>query len=306
MRMNTRLAIFATALMLMSSITMAAEIPDRADLLKPAPNKAWDRFSFGKVETVEIAPGLYSYSGSARTIFMVTKDGVIATDPLTPKDTKAMRVEIRKVTDKPVKYVVYSHNHWDHVSGGQIFKDEGAQFISHEKCVQHFKDKPNPNVVMPDITFPKNYTVKLGGRSLELIYLGPNHGDCLVFMRPDSENGKYLFAVDIATPGGAPLTFMAGYDPYNWLRTLKELEAMDFSVMIPGHGVALADKSSITERRKYLEALMAAVKKANDEGMPGDQIPEKVRVPEFAYLRGYELNIRDNVRRMQAYWGIGD
>ena len=76
--------------------------------------------------------------------------------------------------------------------------------------------------------------------------------------------------------------------------------------MIPGHGVPLADKSSITERRKYLEALMAAVKKANDDGMPADQIPEKVRVPEFAYLRGYELNIRDNVRRMQAYYGIGE
>ena len=297
---------FVGAIMAFSWPAMADDIPDRAELLKPAPNPAWNNFGAGRPITQEIAPGLYTFSGSARTIFMVTKDGVIATDPATPKDAKAMREEIRKVTDKPVKYVVYSHNHWDHVSGGQIFKDEGAKFISHEKCVQHFKDKPNPEIVMPDITFPKNYTLKLGGRSLELIYLGPNHGDCLVFMRPDSENGKYLFAVDIATPGGAPLTFMAGYDPANWLRTLKELEAMNFSVMIPGHGVPLADKSSITERRKYLEALMAAVKKANDEGMPGDQIPEKVRVPEFAYLRGYELNVRDNVRRMQAYYGIGE
>jgi glyoxylase-like metal-dependent hydrolase (beta-lactamase superfamily II) len=217
-----------------------------------------------------------------------------------------MRAEIRKVTDQPVKYVVYSHNHWDHVRGGKIFKDEGAPFISHEKCVAHFRDKPNPDIVMPDITFSTSYTLKLGGRSLELIYLGPNHGDCLTFMRPDSEGGKYLFAVDIATPGGAPLTFMAGYDPHHWLRTLKALEAMDFSVMIPGHGVAIADKSSITERRRYLEALMAAVKAAVDAGMPASEIPDKVRVPEFAYLRGYELNIRDNVRRMQAYYGIGE
>jgi glyoxylase-like metal-dependent hydrolase (beta-lactamase superfamily II) len=284
----------------------ATDIPDRADFLKPAPNPAWNRFGFGKVETVEIAPGLYSYSGSARNIFMVTPEGVIATDPLTTRDAKALREEIRKVTDKPVKYVVYSHNHWDHVRGGQIFKDEGAKFIAHEKCVQHFKDKPDPEVVMPDITFSDTYSVKLGGRTLDLIYLGPNHSDCLIFMRPDSDNGKYLFAVDIATPGGAPLTFMAGYDPYHWLRTLRELEAMPFTVMIPGHGVPVADKSSITERRRYLEALMAAVKKAVDEGMPAADIPDKVRVPEFAYLRGYELNIRDNVRRMQAFYGIGE
>ncbi|MDX2143344.1 MAG: MBL fold metallo-hydrolase [Rhodospirillaceae bacterium] len=304
--MRTMLMAALRASALLATTAMATEVQDRADLLKPAPNTAWNRFGVGKVETVEISPGLYSYSGSARNIFLVTKDGVIATDPLTAKDAKQMREEIRKITDKPVKYVVYSHNHWDHVSGGQIFKDEGAQFIAHEKCVQHFKDKPNPTVVIPDITFPKNYTVKLGERSLDLIYLGPNHSDCLVFMRADGEARKYLFAVDIATPGGAPLTFMAGYDPYNWVRTLKELEAMDFTVMIPGHGVPIADKSSLTERRRYLEALMAAVKKAVDEGMPPNEIPDKVRVPEFAYLRGYELNVRDNVRRMQAFYGIGE
>ncbi|MSO97503.1 MAG: MBL fold metallo-hydrolase [Rhodospirillaceae bacterium] len=301
-----KLSILATVISALSASAFAADAPTREELLRPAPNPAWNRFVVGKGETLELTPGVYTYSGSARTIFIVTKDGVIATDPATPADAKAMREAIRKVTDKPVKYVVYSHNHWDHVRGGQIFKDEGAKFISHEKCVQHFKDKPDPDIVMPDITFPKNYTVKLGGRKLELIYLGPNHGDCLVFMRPDGDAHKYLFAVDIATPGGAPLTFMAGYDPYNWIRTLKELEAMDFTAIIPGHGVPLADKSALTERRHYLEAVMAAVKKATDEGMPADQIADKVRVPEFAYLRGYDINVRDNVRRMQAFYGIGE
>ena len=57
---------------------------------------------------------------------MVTPDGVIATDPLTPKDAKQMREEIRKVTDKPVKYLVYSHHHYDHIAGGKPFKEAGA------------------------------------------------------------------------------------------------------------------------------------------------------------------------------------
>lgn len=305
--MRPKIFFWASAFLISTSLAHAADTPARSDLLQPAPNKAWNAFGVRGHDTQEIAPGLYTfrYTGT-RNIFMVTKDGVIATDPISPEAAKVMREEIRKITDKPVKYVVYSHNHWDHVPGGQIFKDEGAQFIAHEKCAVHFKDKPNRDIVTPDITFPENYTVKLGGRTLDLIYLGVNHSDCLVFMRPDSDNRKYLFAVDIATPGGAPLTFMAGYDPHNWLRTLKELEAMDFSVMIPGHGVPLADKSSLTERRKYLEALMAAVKKAVDEGMPPNEVGEKVRVPEFAYLRGYEINIRDNVRRIQAYYGIGE
>ncbi len=281
--------------------------PSRADLLKPAPNPAWNAFTVRGFDTTEIAPGLYTfrYTGT-RNIFMVTPDGVIATDPISPEAAKVMRAEIRKVTDKPVKYVVYSHNHWDHIPGGQIFKGEGAAFISHEKCVAHFKDKPNPDIVMPDITFAKDYDLKLGGRTLKLFSLGPNHGDCLIFMQPDAENGRYLFGVDIATPGGAPLTFMVGYDPFNWLRTLKELETMNFGVLIPGHGPPVADKSSLTERRRYLEALMAAVKAAMDAGMPAREIEEKVRVPEFAYLRGYDINVRDNVRRIQAYYAIGE
>ncbi|MBL8642619.1 MAG: MBL fold metallo-hydrolase [Rhodospirillaceae bacterium] len=281
--------------------------PSPAELLKPAPNSSWSAFSVRGSDVIELAPGLYTfrYQGT-RNIFMVTKDGVIASDPINTEAAKLLRAEIRKVTDKPVKYVVYSHNHWDHAPGGQIFKDEGAKFISHKNCVAHFKDKPNPDIVMPDITFEKTYAVKLGGRKLDLIYLGVNHGDCLIFMQPDTEGGKYLFGVDIATPGGAPLTYIPVYDLHNWLRTLKELEAMNFSVLIPGHGVPIADKSSLNERRRYMEALMAAVKKAIDEGMPGNEIPDKVRVPEFAYLRGYETNIRDNVRRIQTYYGIGE
>lgn len=295
------------ATLALSTTTTLAQSPSRDQLLKPAPNTAWNAFGLRGYDTTQIAPGLYSFRHlGTRNMFMVTKDGVIATDPISVESAKLMRDEIRKITDKPVKYVVYSHNHWDHIPGGQVFKDEGAKFIAHEKCVAHFKDKPNADIVMPDITFSKNYTVKLGGQKLKLLYLGPNHSDCLVFMQPNTDNGKYLFGVDIATPGGAPLTFMAGYDVYNWLRTLKELEALNFSVLIPGHGAPIADKSSITERRRYMEALMSAVKKAIDDGMPQDQIPEKVRVPEFAYLRGYETNIRDNVRRMQAYYGIGE
>ena len=61
-----------------------------------------------------------------RNIFIVTDDGVIATDPLNPKAAGILMREIKKIPDKPVKYLVYSHNHWDHVLGGKIFQQAGA------------------------------------------------------------------------------------------------------------------------------------------------------------------------------------
>jgi glyoxylase-like metal-dependent hydrolase (beta-lactamase superfamily II) len=285
---------------------LAADAPSRDDLMKPAPNPAWDKFAAAGSDTMEIAPDLYSFRfGGTRSIFIVTRDGVIATDPGDPQMAKAYREAIRKVTPKLVKYVVYSHEHWDHARGGKIFKDEGAKFVSHRNCVAHFKEVPNPEVVMPDITFTGNHTVKLGQHKLELIYLGRNHGDCMVVMRPDIENGKYLFVVDLATPGGMPMDFMPDYFPVQWIKALKEIEAMDVSVILPGHGVPLAHMSSITERREYLEALMAAVKADIDAGIPRPQIPDRIRLPKFAHLRGYEQNLRDNARRISAFYGIG-
>ena len=154
-----------------------------------------------------------------RNIFVITDDGVIVTDPLNPKAAKLLQSEIRKRTDKPVKYVVYSHNHHDHISGGNIFEAEGAQFIGHTNLVKQLSDHPSPVIPMPDITFDNSYTLTLGGRTLELSYLGPNHGDSLVVMRLPEE--KTLFVVDIVTPRRVAFRGIPDFWPDEWIRSLK-------------------------------------------------------------------------------------
>ena len=82
-------------------------------------------------ETTRIADGVYSFRFFFHNnIFIVTDRGVIATDPISARGAQTMMDEIKKVTDQLVKYVVYSHEHWDHISGGQVFKDAGARFIN--------------------------------------------------------------------------------------------------------------------------------------------------------------------------------
>ncbi|MDX2224233.1 MAG: MBL fold metallo-hydrolase [Rhodospirillaceae bacterium] len=304
--MKTSFLLAAAAAMALAGPAAGADKPTREQMMSPAPNPFWNAMTLTGYETEKIAEDLYAFRHiGTRTIFIVTGEGVIVADPISPASAKILREEIRKVTSEPVKYVVYSHEHWDHVPGAKIFKDEGAQIVAHENCGKHFTDLPHPDIVMPDITFPDDYTLKLGRHSVELIYLGPNHGDCMVFMRPDIERGKYVFVVDLFTPGGAPLSYFPDYAPHHWVRAMKELEALKPDTFINGHGVTLSHPSALTERRRYLEALMAAVKKAIDDGMPPTEIPDKVRLPEFAYLRGYEANIRDNVRRVQTFYGIG-
>ena len=88
--------------------------------------------------------------------------------PISPEAAAKYREAIAAVTDQPVKYVVYSHAHWDHARGGQIFKDEGATFVAQERCVDNIAESPNPDIVPPDETFTDSYTVSLGDKALDL------------------------------------------------------------------------------------------------------------------------------------------
>lgn len=259
-------------------------------------------------EVTEIAPGYYSLRHRAnRNVFWITSQGVIVTDPGNIEQARVLREEVRKLTPLPVKFVIYSHHHWDHVVGGAIFKQEGAKFVSHANCASQFRDFPNKDIVMPDIVFKgARHVVRLGERRITLRYLGPNHGDCLVIMTPDHVDVPFI--VDLGTAGGMPLPYIADYSLHHWVRSLRELESWSFAQYVGGHGIALAPKSRLRERREYVEALMAETKREMDAGTADAQIPdvvaERLRT-RFEHLRGFNGIVRDNVRRTITYWAMG-
>ncbi|MCU7852752.1 MAG: MBL fold metallo-hydrolase [Candidatus Thiodiazotropha sp. (ex Monitilora ramsayi)] len=257
----------------------------------------------------QVSDGVYVFRWWVyRNIFIVTDDGVIVTDPMNAKASKLLRDEIKKITDKPVKYVVYSHNHHDHISGGKIFKEEGATFIAHENVRKELGDHPHPLTPLPDVTFSRNYTVKLGGRSLELSYFGPNHGDSLVVMRLPKE--KILFVVDIVTPRRVAFRTMPDFWPDEWIRSLKEIEQLDYDYVISAHGPhtepAIDPASIVTEQREYLEDLMAAVKKEMDAGTHSpDKLRKIIKLPKYENWRSYDQWLAMNVERIWAFYHMG-
>ena len=256
-----------------------------------------------------IGDGLYVFRWWVyRSIFIVTDEGVIVTDPMNPRAAKLLRSEIRKVTDKSVKYVVYSHNHHDHISGGNIFKEEGAKFVGHKNVLKELGDHPSHVTPLPDITFEDRYTLKLGSRTLELAYFGPNHGESLVVMRLPKE--KILFIVDIVTPRRVAFRTMPDFWPDEWVRSLKEIEQMDFDYVISGHGPenqpAIDPASVVAEQRVYLEDLMMAVKKAMDSGTHNpDVLRTTVKLPKYENWQYYKEWLPMNIERIWAYYHMG-
>ena len=126
--------------------------------------------------------------GNSQSMFIVTSAGVIATDPIgygRPEAVTTYIEEIRKITDKPIKYVLYSHHHFDHIAGGKPFKDAGAKYhraqagegAPRRAQGPDLDKKTDPHTVLPDETFDKTKTIKFGGTTVEMIYMGLNHSD---------------------------------------------------------------------------------------------------------------------------------
>jgi len=191
-----------------------------------------------------------------RNMVLVTSDGVIVTDPINPVAAQHMLTEIKKITDKPIKLVIYSHNHWDHIAGAKVFKDQGAKIIQHELAAK--ATRASEAVVPADETFSGNkHVVTMGDQTVELIYVGPSHGSGMVVMRVPKE--RILHTIDVVTPGRVAFRNMPDFFPQDWIKALAMMETLDYDQIIPGHGPASAPKSAVTEQRQYVIDLTAAV-----------------------------------------------
>jgi hypothetical protein len=110
-----------------------------------------------QIETtkVEGTDNVYIFrNGNHQSMFVVTRDGVIATDPIAygrPTGGQDYIAEIKKVTDKPIKFLVYSHHHFDHIAGGKPFKDAGATIVAHRRAKERLAVLMYPNTPLPDL-----------------------------------------------------------------------------------------------------------------------------------------------------------
>ncbi|MBT4740550.1 MAG: MBL fold metallo-hydrolase [Rhodospirillaceae bacterium] len=257
--------------------------------------------------TTDLGDGLYTVSaGGYRTVFLVGDNGVLVGDPISTPIAKQFLSEIRKVTSKPLLYVVYSHNHWDHVLGGQVFKDEGAEIWSHEACLPHFYRNSHPDLVLPDHSYEQKQVLDVGNAKAELLYHGPNHSDCSTHLYFPAQ--KIVHIVDTVQPyavSGAGGRMNDSY-PKQFVASLQKLEdEVPFERMVPGHGGPIAPRDAVTNRREYQQGLLDAVKAEIDKGTPFGEIPGAVSLPQFKDLLGYDQYLAANAQRILIYYTIG-
>jgi glyoxylase-like metal-dependent hydrolase (beta-lactamase superfamily II) len=250
-------------------------------------------------EITRITGEIYRFRNAGHySVFAVTPSGIIMTDPIDAAAAAWLKAELKTRFNQPVKYVIYSHSHADHASGGEVFADT-ATFVAHELARPALADGPPPAV--PTDTFKDTKRIELGGTVVELTHVGRNHGEDSIVMRFPKE--RVLFAVDIIPVLSLAYRDFPGAFIPEWIESLKRVEAMDFDTLAPGHG-PLGRKEHVRMHREYLEDLQAQVRRYAQEGRSVEETKKLVTLEKYKDWSGYaemrDLNIEGMYRSVTA------
>ena len=261
-------------------------------------------------ETRKLTDNAYLFRyGGHQSLFVVTSDGVIATDPiafLRPVAAATYIAEIRKITQAPIKYLIYSHHHYDHASGGKPFKDAGARIIAHRNAKTRLEALRHADTPAPDEGVGDFHVIELGGVRLELHYVGRNHSDnSLVMILP---RDKLAFTVDFVSVESVGFRdFPDGFFP-DWFDSLDRVIALDWERMIGGHpfpGGRFATKDDVRNSKQFLLDLNEAVRVAASQGKCWDTAMAEVKLPKYEKWANYERGLPQNIEKFCNFWGRG-
>ena len=257
------------------------------------------------IAVTEVAPGLFFqyHHQESNNAWLVTDEGVLVIDARQhPRRAEELLAAIRKTTDKPIKWVVNTHAHGDHYFGNAVFKREGATFIAHRDTAGMMKshlgiemkrrqgyfrqtrfDPSEVKLILPDITFDTRATITLGGRTVELLYMGPgqNPGDTLVHFPKE----RVIFT-------GGPFSKNSWPNPSftpsmsNWIEMLRKIAAMDVDTYLGGHG-DIGNKQDVLDEAQMLSDFDAGIRDAVNKGMSREEIYKSAPFEKYKDVRNY-------------------
>jgi len=244
-------------------------------------------------QVVEVADGVYAATGYASNNmgFIVTSEGVVVVDTgMTPELGREFLADIRKHTEQPVRYVIYTHYHYDHVDGAVAFQQPGVQFIAQENLVGNMKmlkglERVNQSVlgspsevpaVYPDITYRESKTLVLGGREIQLFHVLGETDDATLVHLPEE---RVLFIGDLNNANLGSPVLPEGF-PEGFIAAVDLIERLGPETLIPGHGriqdTTLAELQAMSTVTAWL---MTAVRESVGSGNNLEQSLATITIP---------------------------
>jgi cyclase len=229
------------------------------------------------LRTERVKGDLHMISGEGGNVALyATTDGVILVDDMFDRNHADILAQVKTVTDKPLKYVINTHQHDDH-AGGDLKMLPIAEVIAHRNVYANLKDlkrpyyedTPGTPIGLPRITFSDQLDVHLGGKDVQAYYFGRGHtsGDAVIYF-PEartihtgdlflmSGGGGRGAAPARPRPPGVPIyvDYVQGGSFLEWSKTLEGALRLDFDTVIPGHG-PVSTKADLVKFKSDLETM---------------------------------------------------
>lgn len=242
----------------------------------------------------EIAEGIHVFGGGHALMnaankgeicnvgFVVGKDAVAVIDSGgSVVEGRALVAAVRAVTDRPIRYLVNTHMHPDHIFGNAAFSDVGAQIIGHRNLPRALASRgrfylssyreamgadlmADIRIVPPDLLVEAERQLDLGGRTLVLKAWDPAHTDNDLTVLDAAT--RTLFAGDLCFMEHLPT--LDG-SIRGWIEQFQPLAAVDAEQAVPGHGPVVAKwPEALRDERRYFEAIVRDVRRAIGDGVP--------------------------------------
>ena len=254
--------------------------------------------------------------GENRGLLIIGSKGVAVIDPLNQQTAIELNKFITKNYKKAVTHVVYTHSHWDRISGGAVFRKQGAKFIANKECRLFLSRSPNTNVVEPDVYFDRTFVIKLGSQTIELSYFGPSHGECLIAVQIKPAN--LLFIADLLNtkgpsfPNDPTLPYLRPATLISVLSAMEQLaETNDIHSFIGGQSSAniLGSIETISKQREFWQLVQHTAEEAEINGnidLNNFIAMDKIDLEPFQKFQNYNQEDLSNIlRRYTSFLNMG-
>ena len=244
-------------------------------------------------EIVELADGMYArlHENLTNAGIIIGDEGVMIIDSLRmPSFARDLKDDVKLITDKPIKYVLDTHAHWDHSWGNEEFPD--STIIGHKNCYLEMTDpdwnsewrskitSSNApwsseadlvNITPPNLTFETSMSIYIGGRELEILHLGKAHTSGDIFIHVPSE--KLVFTGDVIQKERVP--YLGDSYPNDWLDTDDRVSELPINKFVSGHG-DIGNHDDLMEARAFIHTLVGETKNTIKDGKGKDEAQNQV------------------------------
>jgi glyoxylase-like metal-dependent hydrolase (beta-lactamase superfamily II) len=254
--------------------------------------------------------------GENRGLLIIGNKGIAVIDPLNQQVAIELNRFIAKNYKQRVTHVVYTHSHWDRITGGEVFKKQGAKFIANKECRLFLSGNQNPNVVEPDVYFDRIYVIELGNQTIELSYFGPSHGECLIAVQ--IQPARLLFIADLLNtkgpsfPNDPTLPYLRPATLISVLSAIEKLaETNDINSFIGGQSSAniLGSIETISEQREFWQLVQSTAEEAEKNGnvdLNNFIAMGKIDLEPFQKFHNYNQEDLSNIlRRYTSFLNMG-